>query len=271
MNPGLAHSAERLRQAFDNREFVLLYQPVVRLRDGCMVGAEALLRWNHPSDGLVAPAVFMPLLEQTGLIVEVGCWVVREAVRQLEAWWRLYGRHIVEWVSVNLSAAQLARPEPLLAALQMTYDSGFSVHRLKLETTDRALRHAPDRTARALAQLAQIGVGMVLDDFGRSSRSLAGLQQYPAEMIKIDAGFIAQIGSLAGEAMVHDLLGIARRHAAAVVAGGVERETQRGFLHAAGCALAQGHLFAEPMDAVQFGAYALTHAGGGRGRRWPGG
>ena len=126
--------AEQLRRAFDNGEFALHYQPVMRLRDNCMIGAEALLRWNHPSDGLVSPGAFLPVLEESGLILEVGGWIIREAVRQFELWHLLYGRDIVDWIAINLSERQFIDPAPLLATLRSLHDSGFSVNRLKFES-----------------------------------------------------------------------------------------------------------------------------------------
>src|SRR5262249_14264182 len=135
--------AEQLRRAFDNGEFLLHYQPVVRLGDARMVGAEALLRWNHPSDGLVAPATFLPALEETGLIVEVGAWVIREAARQIESWRMLYGRDISGWVSVNLSPRQFDDPGPLLASLRGIQQAGFAVRQLKVEVTEAGLRRNP--------------------------------------------------------------------------------------------------------------------------------
>lgn len=252
--------AEQLREAFDNGEFLLHYQPVLRLDDNRMVGAEALLRWNHPSEGLVPSAAFVPVLEETGLIAEVGCWAVREAVRQVESWRMLYGRNIVEWVGVNLSARQLHDPSALLATLRSIHAGGFSVHRLKLEIAETVLTHRPDVADAVLAELNRLGIGFAIDDFGAGAAALDGLHRYPVDMIKIDAAFVAQIGTADGEKLLRALLEVAEMSGAAVIAEGVETLAQRDFLRSTGCGFGQGYLLAEPMDGALLGAFALTHA-----------
>jgi diguanylate cyclase (GGDEF)-like protein len=257
---GQASLAEQLQRAFDNGEFVLHYQPIVSLSDNHMVGAEALLRWNHPSEGLVAPAAFLPVIEETGLIVEVGCWVVREAVRQVEAWRMLYGRDIVDWVSINLSARQFTDPASLLATLREIYDGGWLVHRLKFEVTETTLMRNPEISRAVLAEFQKLGIRVAIDDFGTGYSSLNSLRHYPIETIKIDAEFIAQIGAGEGEKLAQALLDLAGIYGVAIIAEGVETIGQRDFLHERGCGFGQGYLFAEPMAAAPFGAYALTHA-----------
>jgi diguanylate cyclase (GGDEF)-like protein len=255
--------AEQLRQAFDNGEFLLHYQPVLRLSDGRMVGAEALLRWNHPREGLVTSAGFVPVLEETGEIIEVGCWAIREAARQVESWRTLYGRDIVDWVSVNLSARQFADPAPLLATLRGIYDGGFSVHRLKVEIAETTLQGNPVAAATMLEELARLGVRVAVDDFGTGYSSLNALRHYPVDAIKIDRGVVAEIGTAEGQKLVQALLDIARMFGAGIIAEGIETEAQREFLKTGGCGFGQGYLFAEPMDGALLGAYALTHAVGG--------
>jgi EAL domain-containing protein (putative c-di-GMP-specific phosphodiesterase class I) len=259
---------EELRRAFDNGEFTLNYQPVLNLADDRMVGAEALLRWNHPSEGLAPSASFIPVLEETGLIVEVGCWVIREAVRQLDSWRLLYGREIVDWVSVNLSARQLEEPSALLATLRAVHDSAFSVHRLKLEIAEPALMRHPAAAGIVLAELDDLGIPFAIDDFGTGAALLDGLGPYPIEAVKIDARFVAQIGSAAGEKLVEALLDTGRSQGATIIAEGIETAAQRDFLRRSGCTLGQGYLLAAPMDGALLGAYALTHAvaAAGRGR-----
>jgi diguanylate cyclase (GGDEF)-like protein len=252
--------AEEVRRAFDNGELVLHYQPILQLSDNRMVGAEALLRWNHPSDGLVTSASFLPLLEETGLIVEVGCWVIREAVRQIESWRLLYGREVVDWVSVNLSARQFDDPAALLATLRGIYEGGFSLRRLRLEITETSFTRNPEVTRTVLAQLDALGVQIAIDDFGTGYSSLNSLRNYPVDTIKIDAEFIARIGTTDGATRAQALLTIARSYDAAIIAEGIETAEQRDFLEASGCGFGQGHLFAEPMDGARLGAYALTRA-----------
>ncbi|MGC2413554.1 MAG: EAL domain-containing protein [Stellaceae bacterium] len=251
---------EQLRRAFDNGELVLHYQPIVRLSDDRLVGAEALLRWNHPSDGLVASAAFLPLLEETGLIVEVGCWVIREAIGQVESWRLIYGRDIVDWVSVNLSARQLDDPSALLATLRGVRKGGFAVHRLKLEISETALMRNPECAGAVLAELEGLGVQIAIDDFGTGYSALNSLRHYPVDTVKIDGEFTAQIGTADGEERTRAVLDSARTYDAAIIAEGVETAVQRDFLKAGGCGFGQGYLFAEPMAGALLGAYALTRA-----------
>jgi diguanylate cyclase (GGDEF)-like protein len=252
--------ADEVRRAVDDGELLLHYQPILQLSDMRMVGAEALLRWNHPREGLVTSASFLPILEETGLIVEVGSWVIREAVRQIESWRRLYGRDIVDWVSVNLSARQFDDPASLLATLRGIYGSGFSLRRLRLEITETGFMRNPDMTRAVLAQLDALGIQIAIDDFGTGYSSLNSLRNYPVDTIKIDAEFISQIGTASGEKLAQALLNIARTYDAAIVAEGIETVAQRDFLAARGCGYGQGYLFSEPMDGALLGAYALTRA-----------
>jgi diguanylate cyclase len=252
--------AEELRRGYDNGEFTLHYQPVLRLRDHRMVGAEALLRWNHPREGLAPAAAFVPVLEETGLIVEVGCWVIREAIRQLESWRVLYGRDIVEWLSVNLSARQLDNPVALLGTMRQIHQASLPVHRLKLEVGDSVLRHNPEHRRALLDELTGLGIRLALDDFGAGQGGLDGAQLYPVDMVKIDAGLVTQSGTEEGRKLARALLDLARAQGAAAIAKRVESEAQRDFMYGNGCGFGQGSLFAEPMDAARLGAYALTHS-----------
>jgi diguanylate cyclase (GGDEF)-like protein len=251
---------EEVRNAFDNGELVLHYQPILRLSDSRMAGAEALLRWNHPSEGLVTSGAFLPLLEQTGMIVEVGCWVIREVVRQIESWRQLYGRDVIDWVSVNLSARQFDDPSALLATLRGIYEGGFSLRRLRLEITETGFMRNPTVTRAVLAQLDSLGIQIAIDDFGTGYSSLNSLHTYPVDMIKIDAEFIARIGTADGEKLAHALLNVARTYDATIIAEGIETAAQRDFLEASGCGFGQGYLFAEPMAGALLGAYALTRS-----------
>lgn len=252
--------AMRLRRAFDNGEFVLHYQPVLRLSDSRLVGAEGLLRWNDPSEGLRNCASFVPVLEESGLIVELGNWVLRETVRQVEMWDALYGRDVVDWVGVNLSGLQLRHPEQLLATLRAIDAGGFSLRRLKLEISAAAFTRDPDDADGILGELRALGVRIAIDDFGTGHVGPDSLRRHPVEAIKIDREFIAGIGTAPGERLLQALFAIARLYDAAIIAEGIETPAQRDFLRQIGCGFGQGYLFAEPMDAALFGTYALTHA-----------
>ena len=247
---------------------MLHYQPIFRLSDGQVVGAEALLRWNHPSDGLVAPAAFLPVLEESGLIVPVGCWVMREVVRQMQVWQMLYGRDMLDWVSINVSARQFNDPSLLLATLRDINDSGFPLNRLKLEITEFGGDARPgDDPLGAQPSLQEFGIRVAVDDFGTGYSALGALRHYPVDTIKIDRGFTSRIETDDGKELVLALMRIARVYGADVVAEGIETTPQREILQAANCGFGQGYLFAKPMDGSFFGAYALTHlVQGGAGR-----
>ena len=250
---------DQLRCALDENQFVLHYQPIQRLEDGRVIGAEALLRWNHPSDGLVAPAAFLPALEESGLIVPVGCWVLRETVRQMQVWQMLYGRDLLDWVSVNVSARQFNDPSILLATLAEIRDSGFPLSRLKIEITESAVMRNPEVTRSVLTELQELGIRIAIDDFGTGYSALGALRDYQVDMIKIDRGFTARVDTEDGKELVLAMLKIARIYGADVVAEGVETVGERDFLRRSGCGYAQGYLFAKPMDGSFFGAFALTH------------
>jgi EAL domain-containing protein (putative c-di-GMP-specific phosphodiesterase class I) len=250
---------DQLRAALDENQFVLHYQPILRLEGGHVVGAEALLRWNHPSDGLVPPGAFLPVLEQTGLIVPVGCWVLRETVRQMQVWQMLYGRDLLDWVSVNVSARQFNDPSVLLATLAEIRDSGFPLSRLKIEITESAVMRNPEVTRSVLTELQELGIRIAIDDFGTGYSALGALRDYEVDTIKIDRGFTGAIDTSDGKELVLAMLKIARVYGADVVAEGVETVAQRDILRCNGCGYAQGYLFAKPMDGSFFGAFALTH------------
>ena len=250
---------DQLRAALDENQFVLHYQPILELDTGRVVGAEALLRWNHPRDGLVAPAAFLPVLEESGLIIPVGCWVLREAVRQMQVWQMLYGRDLMDWVSVNVSARQFNDPSVLLATLAEIRDSGFPLERLKIEITESAVMRNPSVTRAVLSELQELGIRIAIDDFGTGYSALGALRDYQVDMIKIDRGFTARVDTDDGKELVLAMLKIARIYGADVVAEGVETVVERDILRHHNCTYGQGYLFAKPMDGSFFGAYALTH------------
>jgi diguanylate cyclase (GGDEF)-like protein len=250
---------DQLRRALEEGEFVLHYQPVLSLADDRVVGAEALLRWNHPSEGLVLPQHFLPLLEESGLIVPVGCWVIREVVRQVQVWQQLYGRDMLGWVSVNVSARQFNDPSLLLATLGEINGSGFSLDRLKLEITESAVMRNPEITRTVLGELRDLGLRIALDDFGTGYSALGALRHYSVDTIKIDRGFTTRLDTEDGRELVLVLLKIARIYGAEVISEGIETTAQRDILRTAGCDFGQGYLFAKPSDGMYFGAYALTH------------
>jgi EAL domain-containing protein (putative c-di-GMP-specific phosphodiesterase class I) len=172
----------------------------------------------------------------------------------------LYGRDIVEWVGVNLSARQLNDPAPLLAVFREARDTGFAVHRLKPEIAEADLAREPVASRRFAAELSALGMHMAIDDF--TARQPLLKDGFPVDAIKIDASAVAQIGGPDGGKLLQAVLDIARKSGAAVIAEGVETAAQRDFLRNSGCEFGQGYLLAEPMEGAALGAYALTSAAG---------
>jgi diguanylate cyclase (GGDEF)-like protein/PAS domain S-box-containing protein len=237
-----------LRRALERRELELHYQPVVRLSDRQVLGAEALLRWRHPERGLVSPAEFIPLAEATGLIVPIGEWVLGEACREAARWRSVPPVN----VGVNLSARQFrndALAETVRGALAA---SGLAGGRLVLEITETLLMENPEASRRLLEPLKASGVRVVLDDFGTGYSSLAYLRHFPLDAVKIDRSFIRDIADDPEDAtIVKAVIALAHELRLGVTAEGVETQEQLDFLLAHGCDNAQGFFFARPEPAAE--------------------
>ncbi|HWD23424.1 MAG TPA: EAL domain-containing protein [Burkholderiales bacterium] len=239
-----------LRQAMERGEFVLHYQPKIDLRDGRMHGVEALLRWNHPGRGVVAPAQFIPALEESGLILPVGEWVLREAAAQLRAWQR-DGLESVP-VAVNLSAKQFRRRDLDALVRAALSASGVSASLIELEITESCLMDDPEDAVRLLVGLRAAGLRISVDDFGTGYSSLSYLTRLPLTALKIDRSFVREAGS-GGEAasIVRAIIDMAHNLNFTVIADGVETPAQLAFLRRHGCDLGQGDLFDAPLSAAQ--------------------
>ena len=240
-----------LNHALDKNEFELVYQPIVRAGNWSTVGAETLLRWNHPTLGTLAPGRFISLAEETGLIIPIGAWLLREACH-FAARWRLAGGP--GRVSVNVSPRQFEDrvfSETVLDALRT---SGIDPDRLTLEITESLIMRSPETVAATLAELRRIGVRCEIDDFGSGYSSLNYLKRFPIDALKIDRSFVAEIGTgsstQSDEAIIRAIVAMGGALGLAVVAEGVETETQANFVRDAGCDYAQGYLFARPMKAA---------------------
>lgn len=239
-----------LRRALDQREFVLYYQPEIDLSTRRIVGLEALIRWSHPERGLIPPMDFIPLAEESGLILPIGDWGLSEACNQIRKWCVEDPRHRTLRVCVNLSARQFAREGLADHVEALLLQSGISSHQLGLEMTESSL--IPDmRTAlEVLGSLRKLGVSLLMDDFGTGYSSLSHLHSFPFDVLKIDRSFVGRMTE--GDQplqIVRTIIELARVLGMDVVAEGIETRDQYRLLRHMGCRFGQGYLFARPMSA----------------------
>jgi EAL domain-containing protein (putative c-di-GMP-specific phosphodiesterase class I) len=240
-----------LRKALAAGQMFLVYQPIVDLRTGRMISAEALLRWEHPQLGLVPPAEFIPIAEESGLIVPIGDWVLREACRQLVEWQRDPQGRAPETVSVNISRVQLALGSRLLVRIrEILAETGLRPGCLQLEVTEREVMRDPGATRSLLRELREIGVRLAMDDFGTGTSSLACLREYPFDIIKIDRAFVGDLADSRNVlAVIHATIALVDNLGMSSVAEGVEEASQAAILESLGCQYAQGYFFSRPAAA----------------------
>jgi diguanylate cyclase (GGDEF)-like protein len=249
-----------LRDALRNDELFLVYQPTFSLRNMSPTGVEALLRWKHPIRDIVQPNDFIPLLEASGQIVEVGAWVLREACRQ-GAIWRAAGHPI--GVAVNVSGRQLDADEFVTDVREALSGSGLDASALTLEITETTLMRNVEDTARRLTAIRELGVRIAIDDFGTGYSSFAHLQQFPVDALKIDRSFISRMTeSREGETLVHTLVQLGKALSIETLAEGIEHERELSMLQMEQCDSGQGFLYARPLDAAAAEAFLQTWAGG---------
>jgi diguanylate cyclase (GGDEF)-like protein len=242
---------QRLRRAFEARDFRLVYQPLVSMADGRMVGAEALLRWKDMELGEISPAEFIPIAEESGLIVGVGDWVLREACRQIQLW-RQIGLDVPP-IAINMSGKQLQQigcVEGVLAALQQ---SGIAPGDIEIEVTETGLLDTSAISRENLVRLRNAGVKIALDDFGVGFSSLSHLRDLPISRLKIDRSFTVDCMREARTlTIVKAVIEMARSLGLSVTAEGIETQAQQTWMQHLGCESAQGFLFARPMSAEDF-------------------
>jgi diguanylate cyclase (GGDEF)-like protein len=251
---------EQLRAALQNGEFVIAYQPIIAMRSGRTEGVEALVRWNHPDRGTVLPAEFISITEETGLIVQLGAWVLREACRQVASW-NVTHPNLPLQLSVNLSARQLHEMDLVGSVRRILHETGLPPQQLTLEVTESILLRDVAGSIEQLQALRRSGVSIAIDDFGTGYSSLSYLQRLPVDVVKIDRSFVSEVSSGArAAAFVRAILQLCRTIELRTVAEGVETAEQAAGLRKLGCDMAQGFYFAHPLSPDQIEA-RLTREG----------
>jgi diguanylate cyclase (GGDEF)-like protein len=242
---------ESLRRALERKELTLYYQPKINLRTGETTGAEALIRWTHPTRGRVSPAQFIPVAEACGLILPIGNWVLREACQQARAWVEAglpFGT-----MAVNISAMQLREKSFLDTVFAILKDTGLDPSSLELELTESVLMKHAESTASILKTLRNTGVQLAVDDFGTGYSSLSYLRKFPIDALKIDQSFVRQITTVPDETIIVEaVISMGRSLKLRVVAEGVETQDQLAFLQSHQCDEAQGYYFSRPVPPHQF-------------------
>jgi diguanylate cyclase (GGDEF)-like protein/PAS domain S-box-containing protein len=255
-----ARSAERLdlqsamHRAVIDEQFELRYQPIVRLRDRRLIGAEALLRWRHPQKGLISPSEFVPIAEESGLIVPIGAWVLEKACRQLAAW-QADGIHI-ERIAVNLSARQFSDGDLAGTVIRALDSSGVAADQLELELTESILMDDVGHSLGQLQDLKAMGVRLAIDDFGTGYSSLNYLKQFPLNCLKIDRAFVRELADEQDQRIVRAIIALARSFNLEVLAEGIEDTEQLQALEALGCDKGQGFYFSRPLTGEEFRHYS---------------
>jgi diguanylate cyclase (GGDEF)-like protein len=236
-----------LREALENGSLFLEYQPTFDIQTGRVRGVEALVRWAHPERGTILPLDFIPLAEETGIIVDLGTWVLREACRQMADWHRRGYRLLL---NVNVSSKQLDRSDFVDVVSSSLRETGLPPEWLVLEITESVLMNDPTATAVRLHQLKRLGVQVAIDDFGTGYSSLSYLRQFPVDSIKIDRSFLADLGhSPEAVALLHSLIQLGKNLGLVTFAEGIELESQMDLLREEQCDAGQGYLFAHPLTA----------------------
>jgi diguanylate cyclase (GGDEF)-like protein/PAS domain S-box-containing protein len=251
---------QELTHGLEHGELRLFYQPLVNLDTGEMVGAEALIRWDHPDRGLLEPHGFLSVAEDSGLIVQVGEWAVGEACRRMREWDRQGEGGPAFGLAVNLSARELTHPDVVATVLNAVRRAGLDPHRLTIEVTESTAMADRDSGFRALRELCEAGVRIAIDDFGTGYSSLDHLREMPADILKIDRSFVAGMAANSPDsALVAAAIAMGRALDMVVVAEGIETSGQVSDLRELGCSLGQGYLFSRPVPAEEFDA--LLEAG----------
>ena len=259
-----------LRIALEEKQFVLQYEPVIMLESGAIQSVEALVRWNHPRRGVLAPVDFIAVAEQSGLIVDLGRWVLQQATRDGRRWQVRYPSVPAMQISVNLSGRQLERPGLIKEIVDAVDAAGLDPQSLILELTESVLLADTEPVARTLQELRSLGYRLALDDFGTGYSSLGHLRDFPVDIIKMDASFVSGIGrGIADGAILRAIIGLANTLGLMTIAEGIERQEQLAALNAMGCMAGQGFYFAKPLEYEEMDALLASCIQSGNGRQLP--
>ena len=246
----LLQTENDLRRAIDRNEFELHYQPILQITTGRIRGFEALLRWRHPEHGFVAPAEFISIAEETGLIIPIGRWVLQEGCRQAAAWRELFPDHPLD-ISINLSGKQFSQSDLVEQVMGALRKAKLPANHLILEITESVVMDNPETTVGMLQRLKDLGIQLNIDDFGTGYSSLAYLQRFPVDTMKIDRSFIARIGVDPENAeIVRTIVALAHNLNMKVTAEGIETQEQLTQLQDLHCENAQGYFLSRPMDSA---------------------
>jgi diguanylate cyclase (GGDEF)-like protein len=259
-NRELLHLESQLRLALERNEFVVYYQPKIDLRTGEVTGAEALLRWHHPEMGIISPADFIPLAEDTGLIVSIGEWVLRSVCAQNLEWNRMLPASLR--VAVNLSARQFMEPDLLEQLDRALRDIGIRSEEVELEITESVAMRSVEESIATMGAMRLRGLNLAIDDFGTGYSSLSYLKRFPIDCLKIDKSFVSNIETdINDAAIVSSIVALAKAMDLRVVAEGIENRNQLRYLQQIGCDEAQGFLLARPMPAEDFAGFVTNWKG----------
>lgn len=239
-----------LRQAIEQQEFVVYYQPIVSLKTGQIAGFEALVRWQHPKRGMISPGEFIPVAEETGLIVSLGQWILEEACRQMNQWHQQVNTHPPLLISVNLSPVQFTQTNLVEQVEQTLHKTGLDCHSLKLEITESMMADDVESAIALLLRLKTLNLKLSIDDFGTGYSSLSYLHRFPIDTLKVDRSFVSRMEDIGENAeIVHTIINLGHNLGMDVIAEGVEHEIHLNKLRQLGCEYAQGYFLSKPLPA----------------------
>jgi diguanylate cyclase (GGDEF)-like protein/PAS domain S-box-containing protein len=250
-----------LRRALEREEFFIQYQPIISLDTFNLSGFEALVRWKHPEHGSISPAEFIPVAEETGLIIQIGEWVLREACYQMQHWHEKFPGHTPLFLSVNLSVKQFNQPDLIEKIASIIRETGLAPQSLKLEITESAVSENIETVAEMMEQIRAIGVELSMDDFGTGYSSLSHLHRFPLDTLKIDRSFISLMQENdENMEIVRTIVGLAQNLGMVLVAEGVETYDQITILRKLGCEYGQGYFFSKPIDTLDAASFIAEHS-----------